>query len=179
MIVGEKSQLHSTIRVVSGIPITGTRARTWGWSGGTVGKNHDEQLSHSVFLHVCLLRLNLCQKVSARCRDWGGGILVGRFHQSAHSCPADRVLACHDSQRHSRAAIRDDLLSVDVQSRSTDLPTLKLCPSHSTFYPLDDQTSFEFGNRSDDDDHGAAQGTGGVDVFAETDQPDIQMIEFI
>jgi len=51
MIVGEKSQLHSTIRVVSGIPITGTRARTWGWSGGTVGEDHGEQLAHSVFSH--------------------------------------------------------------------------------------------------------------------------------
>jgi len=46
------------------------------------------------------------------------------------------------------------------------------------FYALDDQTSFEFAN-GDDDDHGATQRAGSVNVFSKTDQSDVQVIEFV
>jgi hypothetical protein len=43
------------------------------------------------------------------------------------------MLFCDQRQRHSRAAVLDDLLPVDIEPRTPNLPTLKFCPSHSTF----------------------------------------------
>jgi hypothetical protein len=40
---------------------------------------------------------------------------------------------------------------------------------HATFHTFDDQALFEFAYGGDDDEHGATQRVGGVDVFAETD----------
>jgi hypothetical protein len=56
-----------------------------------------------------------------------------------------------------------------MQLCSTNLSDLKFRPAHATFHSFDDQASFEFANGSDDDEHGATQRAGGVDVFAETD----------
>ena len=45
--------------------------------------------------------------------------------------------------------------------------------------PLDDKAAFEFGDGADDDDDGAAQRAAGVDLFAETEELDAQVIKFV
>jgi hypothetical protein len=89
------------------------------------------------------------------------------------------MLAGDLRERHSCAAILYYLFPIYIQSCSSNLPALKFCPSHATFNALNDQTSFEFADRSDNDDHGATQWAGGINVFAETDECDVQVVEFI
>ena len=50
---------------------------------------------------------------------------------------------------------------------------------HAGAHSLDDQTAFQFCNRSDDDHDGPAQRAAGVDVFPEGDVLDVQTGEFI
>jgi hypothetical protein len=47
--------------------------------------------------------------------------------------PRDAVFLCDLRQTQPGAAVLDDLLPVDIEPRTTNLPTLKFCPSHSTF----------------------------------------------
>ena len=104
---------------------------------------------------------------------------LASLHQPAYARPADCVPLGDLRQRHPTASILHNLLPIYVEPCPADLTTLQSCPSHATFHALDDQTSFKLGNRSDDDDHGATQRAGGVDVFSETNEADVQMSEFV
>ena len=44
---------------------------------------------------------------------------------------------------------------------------------------VDDQVAFQLGDRTDDDDQGAAERPGGVDVLAEADELNIEPVEFV
>jgi hypothetical protein len=82
-------------------------------------------------------------------------------------------------QGHATSAVSDNLPPIHIQSCPADLATLQPSPSHATFDSLDYQTPLEFTDRSDNDDHGATQRAGSVDVFAETDESNVQVIEFV
>jgi len=45
--------------------------------------------------------------------------------------------------------------------------------------PFNNKVTFEFGDRTDDDDHGPAQRSAGIDVFAEAHKLNLEMIEFV
>jgi hypothetical protein len=80
-----------------------------------------------------LLERNLRYGVATRPQDcFGRGIPVELLHQSTHTRPADCVPFGHNSQRHSRTTIFDNLLPLDVQPCSADLPTFELGPSIPT-----------------------------------------------
>jgi hypothetical protein len=83
------------------------------------------------------------------------------------------------SQGHPTTTITDDLLPIDIQPSPTDPLPFELGPSHSGPNSFYDQTSFEFADSTNDDDHGATQWAGGIDVFSKTDEIDVQMIEVI
>ena len=72
-----------------------------------------------------------------------------------------------------------NLLAVDVQRSPADLATFQPSPAHSGTHPLDDQISFKFSYRPNDDDHCAAQRASGIDVFTVADKFDSEMAEFI
>jgi hypothetical protein len=59
------------------------------------------------------------------------------------------------------------------------VPSFELGASHAGAYPFADQVAFEFCDRSDDDDDGAAQRAAGVDLFAEADVLNTLLIELI
>ena len=63
-------------------------------------------------------------------------------------------------------------LPADAVSFETGAP-------HAGADPLDDQVAFEFGDRGDNDHDGAAQRSGGVHVFAEADELDVEAVEFV
>jgi len=71
------------------------------------------------------------------------------------------------------------LLSVDVQWRSANSSPFQFRSPHPGFHALDDEISFEFRNRSDDDNYCSAKWTISVDVLAEADELDAKMIQFI
>src|SRR5580704_15237137 len=121
-------------------------------------------LGSSASLSMCLLNKAVTLK-----QDRGMRIAVRLFHQTANACTSGAVLFADLRQRHAGAAVSDDLLPVDIEPRTPNLPSFKLCPTHSGPNPFDDQTSFKLSNRGHDDDHGATQRPRRVDVFAETD----------
>jgi hypothetical protein len=57
-------------------------------------------------------------------------------------------------QRHPRAAIFDHLLAINIQPCSTDLPTLKFCPSHACPNALHDQRPLKLTDGRDNYEHG-------------------------
>ena len=79
------------------------------------------------------------------------------------------------SQGHPTTTITDDLLPIDIQPSPTDPLPFELGPSHSGPNSFYDQTSFEFADSTNDDDHGATQWAGGIDVFSKTDEIDVQI----
>jgi len=79
------------------------------------------------------------------------------------------MLACHECERHTSTAVGDNLLSIDIQPCSSDLSSFEPRSAHATFRPLDNETPFKFGNRTDNDNHGPTQWPAGVDVFPEAD----------
>jgi hypothetical protein len=50
---------------------------------------------------------------------------------------------------------------------------------HSGFHPLDNQTALQFGDRSDNDLHRSTKWTTRTYVFAETNELDPEMIQFV
>ena len=72
-----------------------------------------------------------------------------------------------------------NLLAVDVQRSPADLATFQPSPAHSGTHPLDDQISFKFSYRPNDDDHCAAQRASGIDVFTVADKFDPQIIQVV
>ena len=89
------------------------------------------------------------------------------------------MLQCHVPQRHPGMPITHDLLSIDIQRCPANSPHFQFRSTHPGFHALDDEISFEFGNRTDDDNHSAAQSTASVDVFAVADKLDANTIQFI
>ncbi|MGC1829686.1 MAG: hypothetical protein WA663_04670, partial [Candidatus Acidiferrales bacterium] len=57
-------------------------------------------------------------------------------------------------QGHSRAAICNNQLPVDIERCPADSPAFQFRSAHSGSNPLDDQASFKLRNRPDDDYHG-------------------------
>src|ERR1019366_1402397 len=82
-------------------------------------------------------------------------------------------------QRHSGAAVLDDLLPVDIEPRTPDLPTLQLCSPHACLHALDDQAPFKLGDGPDDDNHGATERPARVYVFAEADELHIEAVQVV
>ncbi len=55
------------------------------------------------------------------------------------------------SQRHSTASILDNLLPIDIQPRTPNLPAPQLCPAHARPDTLDDDAPLQFRHRRHDD----------------------------
>ena len=75
--------------------------------------------------------------------------------------------------------VTPDSSVIEWQRRPTEVASFEACAAHTGAYPLDDEVALEFGDRPDDDDHGAAQRAAGVDLFAEADELDVKPVQFI
>src|ERR1700691_2678876 len=89
------------------------------------------------------------------------------------------MFARHERQRHSRAAIFDSLLAIDVQTSSTDLTTLKFCPPHARPNALHYQRPFQFCNRRYDHDDCPSQWSLGVYGFALAEELNPKSVQFV
>lgn len=75
--------------------------------------------------------------------------------------------------------VAKDGFPIEVERLSADAPALELGPAHAGADTFDDQVPFELGDRTDDDNDGAAQRAAGVDLLAEADELDAQTIELV
>src|ERR1022692_3586527 len=76
-------------------------------------------------------------------------------------------------------AVAEDGGSIEDQSFPPDMPSFELGPPHTGAHSLDDQTTLQLRDGSDDDNNRAAQGPAGIDLFAEADELDVQPVKLI
>ena len=96
---------------------------------------------------------------------------------AVHGGPGDAVFSCDLAQALAELAVATDGFPVEVQRLATDGAAFEPGPAHAGPDPFDDQVAFEFRDGPDDDHDGAAQRAAGVDLFAETDELDVQAVE--
>jgi hypothetical protein len=68
---------------------------------------------------------------------------------------------------------------IDIEWPATDMPSFEPGPAHTCSHPLDDEVPFEFSDSPDDDDDGPAERAAGIEVLAEADELDGQVVELI
>ena len=76
-------------------------------------------------------------------------------------------------------AVPEDGSAVECERRATDVPAFQAGAPHAGADPLDDQVPFEFGDGANDDDDGAAQRPGGIDLLTEADELNPQVIQLV
>ncbi len=89
------------------------------------------------------------------------------------------VFSCQLAKAHSTLPVTTDGSAVEIKGRPTDVPAFKASAPHAGAHSLDDQVAFEFSDRSDDHDDGAAQRAARVDLFAEADELDVEPVELV
>ena len=72
-----------------------------------------------------------------------------------------------------------DALAVQFQGMTSDVSAFELGAPHAGTHPLDDQATFQFSDRPDDDHDGPPQRSTGVDLLAEADKLDVQPIQIV
>ncbi len=83
------------------------------------------------------------------------------------------------AETESALTVTDQRFAVDVEPRPADVLTFESRPPHAGADTLNDQATFQLGDGADDHDHGAAQWTTGVEVLAEADEFNVQVVEFV
>src|SRR6266567_3455694 len=92
------------------------------------------------------------------------------------------MFACYKGQRHPRASILDNLFPIDVQPRTTDLPTLQSRPSHSGLDALHNKRPFQFRNRRDNGYEKTAHGIPRCHALPAADELDshaVQLVDYL
>ena len=69
--------------------------------------------------------------------------------------------------------------AIDLQWSPADLLAFEAGPPHSGAHPLYNKGAFQFGDGADDDHHGPAKGSTGIDVLSEADELYIFVVEFV
>jgi len=70
-------------------------------------------------------------------------------------------------------------MAIDREGSTTDPSSFELGSPHAGTYPLNNKVALQFGDGADDDDQGAAQRAAAVDVLAEGDELDLEMIQLV
>ena len=91
----------------------------------------------------------------------------------------DAVCPGQLSQALAAAAVEQDRLPIEFEPPAPDVPAFEPGPAHAGSDPLDNQVAFELGDGPDDDDNGAAQRAAGVDLLAEADELDVEMVQLV
>lgn len=82
-------------------------------------------------------------------------------------------------QTHAAGSIAENGRSVDIEWTAADVSAFELGAPHAGAHPLDDKISFQLGDGADDDDHGAAEWTAGIEIFPEADVLDVQPVQLV
>ena len=106
----------------------------------------------------------------------GRGVLA---QHALDGCGRDPMAFCDLAQTLPPVPIAADGLVIQDQWIASDVPALETGAPHAGPDPLDDQVAFQFCDRTDDHDDGAAQGTARVDLLAEADELDVEPVELI
>ena len=85
----------------------------------------------------------------------------------------------HLCQAHAAGTVTEQGRPVDFQWGAADAPAFQLGTPHAGPDPFDNKVAFQFGDGTDDDDHGAAQRAAAIDVLAEADELDVQPVELV
>jgi len=91
----------------------------------------------------------------------------------------DKVALCQLAETVAPLTALQDGGAIENKRFTPDVTAFELRPPHACPHPLDDQVAFELCDRTDDHDDGPAQRTAGVDLFAETDELDVQPVQFV
>ena len=89
------------------------------------------------------------------------------------------MLLRHLRQAQTGESVPDNRRTVNVERRTPYPPSLQLRSTHSRFDPFDDEAALQLRNGSDDYDHRTTQWPSCVDVFAEADELDAEVIQFV
>jgi hypothetical protein len=95
------------------------------------------------------------------------------------SSAADAVIPGDGSQAVSMMSVSHDRIAIEIESWPADVTAFEPRTSHAGAHTFDDQVTFEFGDRSDDDHDGPAQWAACVDLLAEADELDAEAVEFV
>ena len=106
----------------------------------------------------------------------GSGGLAEDF---ADQGAADSVRAGDLAQAVSGLPITDDGAAIYLQRPAADMPALELGAPHAGAHPFNNKVAFQLGDGADDDHHGPAQRSARIDIFAEADELDVEMIELV
>ena len=68
---------------------------------------------------------------------------------------------------------------IDIEWPPADMPALQPCAAHPCPHPLDDEIPFEFCDGADDNHDGPPERAAGIEVLAEVDELDVEVIEFV
>ena len=101
------------------------------------------------------------------------------FEDGAHQGPGDAMSFGDRAQAVAAGPIAEHRSPIDLSGPATDVPAFELGSPHAGPDTLDDQVPFEFGNRGDDDHHGAAERTAGIQIFAIAGKLDVEPIQFV
>ena len=91
-------------------------------------------------------------QLEGRCRNpFVAGIGSGISDDLADQGSADGVRFRHLGERQASLPIPQDSGSIDVEWAAADVPSFELRSAHAGTDAFDDQASFQFGDRADDD----------------------------
>jgi hypothetical protein len=77
------------------------------------------------------------------------------------------------------SALPENSNPIDIEWPPADMPTFQPGAAHACPHPLDDEIPFEFCDGADDDHDGPPERAAGIEILAEADELDVEMIEFV
>ena len=77
------------------------------------------------------------------------------------------------------SSIPQDADAIEVEWLATNVAAFELGAAHAGAHPLDDEIALQLGDGTDDHDDRPTQRAAGIDLFAEADEFDIEMIQLI
>ena len=77
------------------------------------------------------------------------------------------------------SALLENSNPIDIEWPPADMPAFQPGAAHACPHPLDDEIPFEFCDGADDDHDGSPERAAGIEVLAEADELDVEMVEFV
>jgi hypothetical protein len=77
------------------------------------------------------------------------------------------------------SALLENSNAIDIEWPPADMSSFQPGAAHSCPYPFNDEIPFEFCDGADDDHDGPPERAAGIEVLAEADELDVEMIEFV
>jgi hypothetical protein len=89
------------------------------------------------------------------------------------------VFLCNAGQGHPSEAVSNDFCTVNVERRTTNSSAFQFRSTHSSPDALDNERALQLGNRTDNHDYRTAQRASRVDIFAQADELDVEVAQFV